>query len=361
MIRTFAVFLLLLTAAAPASALQDADYSAAVAATAKSDIIPAYQAVEQAAGTLQDGLSALCKAPSDTTLAAARKQFAGFATAWAKIQYISFGPVFEHQRAFRIEYWPDKRNIVGRQLADVLKKQDTAALEPEHFATTTVGVQGLPALERLLFEDAALANVKPGGFRCDLLGAIGLNLKTIAHEVVSGWTESDRSFLARIAHPSEDDQELPSGRAAAARLLNDLLTALIAMRDMKLLTPLGDSLEKAKPQAAEFWRSGQSVAILKANLQGLRAMFGTADGLGRLLVAQPVGKATADSMLAAIDQASGTLAQIALPLDKAVADARQRKLVEALAAQLAKVRDVLSGPVATRLNLPIGFNALDGD
>jgi hypothetical protein len=340
--------------------LQDADYSAAVTATAKSDIIPAYQAVEQAAGTLQDGLSALCKAPSDAALAAARKQFADFASAWARIQYISFGPISDHQRAFRIEYWPDKRNIVGRQLADVLKGQDTAALEPEHFATTTVGVQGLPALERLLFEDAALANVKPGGFRCSLFGAIGLNLRTIAREVVSGWTEGDTSFLARIEHPSEDE-EFPSGRDAAARLLNDLLTALIAMRDMKLLTPLGDTLEKARPTATEFWRSGQSVAMLKANLQGLRALFGTDDGLGGLLAAQPEGKADADSMLAAIDEASDMLAHIALPLDRAVADPVQRKQVEALAAQLAKVRDVLSGPVATRLNLPIGFNALDGD
>ena len=361
MIRVFAASLLLLTAATPAFALQDADYSAAVAATAKSDIIPAYQALEQAAETLQGGLDALCKTPSDATLGEARKQFADFATTWARIQYISFGPVFEHQRAFRIEYWPDKRNIVGRQIADVLKKEDKAALEPEHFATTTVGVQGLPALDRLLFEDGALANVKPGGYRCSLFAAIGLNLKIIAHDVVAGWSEGDSSFLARIEHPSEDDQELPSGRDAAGRLLNDLLTALIAMRDMKLLTPLADTLEKAKPQASEFWRSGQSVAMLQANLQGLRALFGTDHGLGGLLTAQPDGKATADSMVASIDHASATLAQITLPLDKAVTDPAQRKQVEMLAEQLAKTRDLLAGPVATKLNLPIGFNALDGD
>jgi hypothetical protein len=361
MIRVFIISLLLITAATPALAVQDADYSAAVAATAKSDIIPAYQALEQAAGTLQGSLDALCKAPSDAALADARKQFADFATTWASIQYISFGPVFEHQRAFRIEYWPDKRNIVGRQIADVLKKEDKAALEPEHFATTTVGVQGLPALDRLLFEDGALANVKPGGFRCNLFGAIGLNLKTIAHEIVSGWTEGDPSFLARVEHPSEDDQELPSGRDAAGRLLNDLLTALIAMRDMKLLAPLGDSLAKAKPQAAEFWRSGQSVAMLKANLQGLRVLFGTDHGLGALLAAQPDGKAIADATAKAMDRTSDALGRIALPLDRAVANPQQHKQVEALAEQLEKLRDLLAGPVATKLNLPIGFNALDGD
>jgi uncharacterized protein len=50
-----------------------------------------------------------------------------------------------------------------------------------------------------------------------------------------------------------------------------------------------------------------------------------------------------------------------MPLDKAVADPAQRKLVEAFAVQLVKIRDLLAGPVTTKLNIPVGFNALDGD
>ena len=361
MIRACAVSALLLTAAAPAFALQDGEYSTAVAATAQSDIIPAYQALEQAAERLQEGLDSLCAAPDTAALEDARRQFADIAAAWAKIQYVSFGPVDEHQRAFRIEYWPDKRNIVGRQLAGVLKEQDKSALGPQRFAATTVGVQGLPALDRMLFEEKALVEVKPGSFRCALFAAIGGNLKTIAHDIVAGWSEGDPSFLARIEHPSEEDEVVPSGRDAAARLLNDLLTATIAIRDMKLLAPLGDSPEKVKPQAAEFWRSGQSVAMLKGNLQGLRALAGTDHGLGALLAAQPDGKATANELAAAIDRASGSLDKITRPLDRAVADPQQRKQVEALAEQLQELRDLIAGPMATRLNLPIGFNALDGD
>ena len=112
---------------------------------------------------MQTRLEALCKSPADDTLKNAQQQFAALTTAWARIQYISFGPIFDHQRAFRIEYWPDKRNVVGRQLAEVLKKQDHAALEPERFATTTVGVQGLPALERMLFGDDALSELTGTG------------------------------------------------------------------------------------------------------------------------------------------------------------------------------------------------------
>jgi uncharacterized protein len=364
MIRVIAVSLLLF-ATTPALALEDADYSTAVVATAKGEIIPAYQAFGDAAQDLQGSLDALCQAPTEENLSQAQAQFAKAATAWARVQYISFGPVAEHQRAFRVEYWPDKRNVVGRQLAEVLAKRDEAALEPQRFATTTVGVQGLPALERLLFADDARAKLQPGeegaAFRCKLFDAIGANLRTMAQDTVAGWSGGDASFLARIEHPSEDDEEIPNGRAAAGRLLNDLLTTTIAMRDMKLLAPLGSSLEKAKPQSAEYRRSGQSIAVLKANLEGWRAMFGTDQGLGGLLAAQPNGKQVADQVSAAADQASDALAEITLPLNEAVADPVQRKQVEAFAAQLVTLRDLLAGPVTTTLNLPIGFNALDGD
>jgi predicted lipoprotein len=362
MIRAFAAAILLLVAT-PALALEDADYSAAVAATAKGTVIPGYQAFGEAATEMQTRLEALCRAPGDEPLTAAQHQFAALATAWARIQYITFGPIFEHQRAFRIEYWPDKRNVVGRQLAEVLKKQEHAALQPERFATTTVGVQGLPALERMLFGDDALVALTSGDgdFRCGLFAAISTNLDTIARDVVAGWTEGEKAFLARIEHPSADDEELPSGRDAAGRLLNDLLTATIAMRDMKLLAPLGTSLQKAKGQQAEYWRSGQSLAVLAANLEGWRALFGADQGLGGLLAAQPNGKSVAAEVAATADRAASALAQITLPLNEAVADAEQRKQVETFAAHLVKLRDLLAGPVTTTLNIPVGFNALDGD
>jgi predicted lipoprotein len=362
MIRAIAAAILLLVAT-PALALEDADYSAAVVATVKSAIIPGYQAFGDAAKEMQGRLEALCKTPSDGTLKDAQQQFAALTAAWARIQYVSFGPIFEHQRAFRIAYWPDKRNVVGRQLAEVLKKQEHAALEPARFATTTVGVQGLPALERMLFGDDAVSELKGANaaFRCGLFAAISNNLAIIARDVVTGWTEGDAAFLARIEHPSADDEELPSGRDAAGRLLNDLLTATIAMRDMKLLAPLGSSLEKAKGQQAEYWRSGQSIAVLATNLDGWRALFGADQGLGALLAARPNGKPVADEVAAAADQAAKALAQITLPLDKAVADAQQRKQVEAFALDLVKLRDLLAGPVTTTLNIPVGFNALDGD
>ncbi len=365
MTRSLVAFLLLILAAAPAHAVSEEQYATAMRETAHAVIVPGYEELARTTAVLRRELGALCSAPGDATLEQARKAFAATLRQWARLQFVGFGPVSQHQRAARLEYWPDKRNVVGRQLAEILAKQDPAALEAQRFAATSVGVQGLPALERLLFDDdarAGLAADVPGSaYRCALLTAIGGNLDTIAGEILAEWTGGDTPFLQRLEQPDAEDEEFRSPRDVAARLLNDLLTATIAIRDMKLLTPLGDTLAKAKPQAAEFWRSGQSLAMVKANLEGLRTLFGTDGGLGGLLRATPEGAPVAEALAATLQQAFLAADRITLPLGAAAADAAQRQHVEALAEQVMRLRDLLSGPIATDLNLPIGFNALDGD
>lgn len=357
--------LLLTCVASPALAITDADYAAAMDATARDVIVPGYESFQAAADTLRAETTALCAAPSAAQLAKTQSAFAATAARWARLQFVTLGPISEHQRAARIEYWPDKRNVVGRQLSEVLDKQDPAALEPERFATTSVGVQGLPAMERLLFEDDALQAVAkdaPGAaFRCGVMAAIGDNLHNIAADVLAGWTGGDKPFLDRIAHPDPDDEELPTARDAAGRLLNDMLTTTIAVRDRKLLTILGENLEKAKPQAAEFRRSNQSLAMLTANVEGLRDLFGGEAGLASLLRSTKEGEQIAADASLILDRALAVKDKITLPLGEAAADAGQRPHVETLAAELVKLRDLLAGPVASSLNLPIGFNALDGD
>ena len=164
---------------------------------------------------MQTRLEALCKAPGDDTLKSAQQQFAALTAAWARIQYISFGPIFEHQRAFRIEYWPDKRNVVGRQLAEVLKKQDHAALEPERFATTTVGVQGLPALERLLFGDDALERIARAAAPLSAAACSPRSATTSRPSRATSWPAGPRAMLRSCRASSIHRRMTRNCRAAA--------------------------------------------------------------------------------------------------------------------------------------------------
>ena len=378
MIRALIVGLVLAASASPAWAIDDSEYMAAVAAAAQNAIRERYLGFTSTVLSLQSTLTRVCDKPSESALKEAQRAFYDSALFWASVQFITSGPVSEHQRASRIEYWPDKRNVVGRQLNDVLAKQDPGALEPERFATTSVGVQGLPALERLLFGEEALAKLAhdaPGReFRCDLMATIAQNLLAIASDIVR-WTPEQRRFLGEAGPPSAEDEAEVTGRDVAGRLLNDLLTAIIAARDMKLLAPLGQSIEKAKPQAAEYWRSRNSLGVLYYNLLGVREIVAADGGLADLLAQQPDGLSTSRALLSALDEALRMTVDIGktsqdqkmlhiysdASLSEAVADPDRRKIVEGLAAQLSKIRDLLAGPLATKLNLPIGFNALDGD
>lgn len=369
MIRGLIALALVAVCVPRAWAIDDGAYFAVMAATAKAEILPTYKGFKDVTAHLPAALKDLCASPTESNLRLARSAFTGAVEYWARAQFITYGPIGDHQRASRIEYWPDKRNVVGRQLEEVLAKQDPAALEPQRFATTSVGVQGLPALERLLFDEGAFVKLAPNAkgraYRCDLLAAIAHNLDSIADDMLNGWTPAFQAFLGQAGVPTGEEGAIPTGRDVAAHLLNDYLTATIAMRDMKLLVPLGESLAKAKPQAAEFWRSKLSLTALNANLRGLREGIGAPDGLADLLGDQKDGAADARALTGALDAALGTVETLSQggnrTLAEAVKSADQRKMVEDLIQQLGKIRDLLAGPVSTKLNLPIGFNALDGD
>src|SRR5262249_20655169 len=107
-------------------------------------------------------------------------------------------------------------------------------------------------------------------------------------------------------------------------------------------------LEKAKPQAAEFWRSKLSLTTLQANLRGLRDGIGATGGLVDLLADQKDGAADAHALTGALDAALGTVAKLSSSgrtLSEAVKNPEQRKMVDALMQQLGKIRDLLAGPV----------------
>src|SRR6185437_5350138 len=164
----------------------------------------------------------------------------------------------------RFAYWPERRNIVDRQLAGLLAGSDPATLAPDSFARESVAVQGLTALERLLLGDEARQALLAGDAgavrRCAVATAIARNLAAIARTSLDGWRtvegDPDKAGAPFSASPSE----------AAAQFLGNLLTALEVAADQKIAAPLGPSADQARPKAAEQWRSGRSLRDLRLNL-----------------------------------------------------------------------------------------------
>ena len=149
-------------------------------------------------------------------------------------------------------------------------------------------------------------------------------------------------------------------KEAATAFLKSLSGSLETAVALKLERPLGRSLERARPKRAESWRSGRSLANIRANLETARALYTAPHGFGELLAAAGAG-ALDTGLRTSFDQAVELAGSLERPLHEAVADETARAHLQALLDKLRSLRILISGPVAEEIGLVVGFNALDGD
>jgi predicted lipoprotein len=364
-----ALFLLLGVAAARA----EADQTAIAQSSLKQVIRPAYAALAEATGSLAAKVETLCRQPSDGALRDARSAFADVVGAWSKAEVFRFGPVNDEHRYERLFFWPDPKGLGLRQIRDALAKQDQAVLEPDALAGKSVALQGLPALEYLLFDDDAetmteAGNPAPGGaplpaipdqaaFRCGFALAVATNVDRIAKSLVEDWREGsayEKSFLG----PAPDDPRYHDPKEVTLELFKALTSGIELVRDQKLGKPLGASAEQAKPKLAAFWRSGLTFQNAAGNLEGVRALFAQG-GFAAVVAAEAAG--VENSILFDLDRAIEVLRGIDVPMAEAAVDENLRGKIEALRVALKSARDTAGDMISRGAGLSFGFNAMDGD
>jgi len=311
-------------------------------------IVPGYVNLN-AQAFWQDALwKSFCAAPSAPGLALMRDNYQHAADAWSSIELIHYGPIADDFRGERLSFWPERNNAVEKSLKAALAKADDAALAPETFRQGSAALQGLPAMERLLFSEgvseADFTGSPEGEFRCRLAMAIAANVRAIAGEVRAGWTEGDNAIAKRLAAP-----EIAGGLKAA--LATDLLGSYVLLKDKKLDPAMGESAADTRPKMAEGWRSGRSLRAIQLNLETAR------DILRILAKGMPKKDSTAlrnnDTALRVANRLSGDLGALA-------AGPQRRDLILLRdAADAAGKRAFEEVPLV--LGVTVGFNSLDGD
>lgn len=309
--------------------------------------VPGYEAFADKAATLDQRARAFCTDEAEAGLEALRTAHEAAFLAWQRVQHIRFGPVMQADRYYRIEYWPDKHGQGGRQLRKLLASDDIAGLTPERLADKSVALQGFPALERVLFGD------DPAGL-CPFLTAITGNLARMADRTAAAW----------------DETAAPEGDEAVERTLKDFFQSFIDqiqfIRLSKLGAPLGETPRNANPRAAEAWRSGLSLAAVKANLDGLQEAFAGDEetGVAGLGAALSRDEADADyrrSVERALRYASSFIDDHPALLTDDLTSEEGRESVAFLMLHLEGVRERAAGALGDALGIGLGFNAMDGD
>ncbi len=319
-------------------------------------LLPRYAALTQATEQQARDWSTFCAAPAVDGVERLKADVGAVWDAWAQVSFITFGPVGEAQRGDHFDFYPDRRHLVARAIADALETPDPQRLAPAAFGHTTAALQGLPALEQVLFDpgaDAALLAGPQAERRCQLGTAIARNLDTIAAEVRSGWGDSQSGVLGALKRGTDDPSRQPAPAQLLGLLLTDLAGTYQATVDLNLLAVLGPNLEAARPLAAEGRRSGREARIVRLRVASANEVaIALAQGL------PAPAQAALAATLAAAQRAADNLPA---DLGAAAADPARRPRLTAAVVQFRAAQRAIVDPLAARLGVLVGFNRLDGD
>ncbi len=204
---------------------------------------------------------ALCAQSSERALHEARDAFAAAVDRWSRVEIFQFGPVIREHRYERLFFWPDRKGLGSRQVQRALSKRDETVTARETLARKSVALQGLPALEFLLYGEGAGALAETGeigAFRCRFAGAVAANIAKVAGQVDDAWRE-DAPFTRAFLDPSPTDPLCRSPKDATLELFKTFSGGIERVRDPKLGASLGSTLERARPRVAAFWRSRSDI------------------------------------------------------------------------------------------------------
>ncbi|HUG58769.1 MAG TPA: imelysin family protein [Candidimonas sp.] len=338
---------------------------------AKGYISPAMQHFQQSANSLHARLETWCAAPEKAGAQAVQDGFAKLVRAWSGIEFLRFGPLVAANRYEKISFWPDPRGITVRQVQVLLATTDSVP-DTTALPTQSVAIQGLPALEYVLYrDDGLLADPTHASntSACAYATAIAGNLARLGSELVQEWGPGG-SYAQHFSKPSASNPLYRNQQEVAGESIKALSTGLQFARDIKLLPVLGRSVKAVKPKRASFWRSGLAIESMAAATEGMLQFYkaggyrygGDETWIDDSLQAELL---RIRDNFKSMKTGAGQMAQkTALASDSwvqfASTEAGYRQLT--LATLLIKnTKSLVDEDVAPAFGVRIGFNALDGD
>lgn len=303
-------------------------------------------------------MDALCAKPSLEAAEAAGTRFADAALAYARIEAIRIGPLMEENRAERILFWPDRRGIALRQVQAILAEADESATDPATLEGKSVAVQGLGALEFVLYGTGAeTLHGADGDFRCRYGQAIALNLASLGDELVTGWADPEGISL-HLMRPSVEFVDYRTPTEALEAVAGVLAHGIEAVRDTRVNPMMPRDGKPGNPRLALFWRSGQELAMIRADFEGLRRLF----DLSSIGMAPPAEHADiAGAITAEFDKVDAALDRLSGPIADIVADPDQVAALTEVIESTQALQMLIGEQLSSALGLSVGFSSLDGD
>lgn len=305
-----------------------------------------YAKLASETGNLEAKANSYCTAPSQDARSQLSAQWRTAFEAWQAVRFVDFGPVKQNNLAWQFQFWPDPKNLVARKAGQLLKSPATDTSIAQRVSDGGVAVQGFPMVEYLLFDDRLNESDQalPSEPACLLLQAVSSHLHTNSMNLHRQWQTFQPHYLSQDAYRST------SMKAA--------MTALEILVERRLAEPMGlRGNNKRSIYPSDAWRSGHSLAAVRASVQGLHDYFMPGLALWMDEVDEPALAQRIE------DQLSRVLARFD-ELPNAMAPLLQDESfyqLQGLHVSLSQLQQLLNDEAATTLGVIRGFNSSDGD
>jgi hypothetical protein len=257
-------------------------------------------------------------------------------------------------RNFQLYFWPDRNNLVTKQLEKLLAKPDFSILQDNGLAHASVALTGYPVLERLIFQPNYRQQVVENeqDFICSYIIAVSNHLVSLTGEINNAWRTN---WYHQLLTPDHNRFKRQHEQVSFVFSNIDLLLTKIISK--KLAKPLASSAIRAKPKRLESWRSDNSLIMLKANVSALIMSL-------RLVLKPALVEAGENTEWQNIEDDLTTiqvqLNQLPRPLVSYLNQPQFWQATQKLNTQFIQLQNRLL-KIYPRLNVQLGFNAYDGD
>jgi predicted lipoprotein len=297
-------------------------------------------------------------------------------SSWQRVQWVQFGPIKEDGREWALQFWPDKRNLVGKKINALM--QDGSVISDASLSRSGLVAQGLSAMEYLLFDKAsqkfsndALHSDVNFLHVCMSSIAISKAIYKTSKALLDGWVEYDNDNLSDFENPSERSK-IVDAQQAISIIVNNIVVMAEVMANRKIGSPfylnktsvdIDERVKKSNPFFLESWRSERSRLNLKNNIEALQEIL-LSGGLDELLDKNSANNfsITLEIQIAKI-LSMVNLSEIQpsyfkqLSVDKLAAIDN----IQSLYKELNVLQKMMAIDLSKALNVQLGFNANDGD
>jgi predicted lipoprotein len=259
----------------------------------------------------------------------------------------------EGNRVDRILFFPDRKGIGLRQVQQLLAEADLASATVPGLQQKSIAVQGFGALEFVLFGTGfETLTTSDGAFRCAYGAAIAKNLEEMAGDIAAGWADPE-GIAKRLTQPDPAYADYRTTTESLEALVGLVSHGIEAVRDTRINPFIAKGDGKANPKQALFWRSNQTLPMLRANLDGLRRLIELSG-----IVTDP---ALSLEITAAFARAEAAIVAVTSPVEEAVADPAQSAALADLVTATQDLQRLIGEDLSATLGLSVGFSSLDGD